>query len=97
MIDELYKNSLDYYTLLYNDKKIYSKKKGWTKYYLMIKIHHIYKDIVLLKKANGSNIMFGSMELDIGDFPEDLLEDIYTYIYDEMKQVLDIEDYIIRM
>lgn len=95
-----YEDVVDLYILYKDNKKVFSEKSGWGDYYIIIEINNLEKEISFLKHGASydtwhEDLSVGSYVLTHEDYSSDF-EELLNYIY-EVRQILDIEHYNIRL
>lgn len=92
-----HKDIVDYYLLLKDNKRIFSEKQDWSDYCLALEIDNLNGEILIKKifRCIASNPIESCYSTKISDY-QNIKDDLFAYI-EEVKDVLDILDYKIRV
>ncbi len=95
---QYHKDIVDIYMLYKDEQKIYSEKKDWTDYCLLLEINNLDKEIRLLKRFfaySMDDIYKGCYQARREDIAS-IIDDLTIYI-EEVKEMLEIQDYRTRI
>lgn len=92
-----HKDIIDYYLLLKDNKRVFSEERYWSDHCLALEIDNLNKEILIKKIfcVAASSPMVSCYDAKISDYLI-IKEELFAYI-DEVKNMLDILDYKIRV
>ncbi len=95
---QFHHNIVDMYILYKNGHKVFSERADWHDYYFILEINNLDKEIRLLKRAiyhYDSNFYKGCYAIKYEDCVS-IIDDLTIYI-NSMKEMLDIQDYKMKL
>lgn len=95
---QYHRDVVDIYIIYKDEQKIYSEKKDWNDYYLLLEINNLDREIRLLKRFFAyslDDIYKGCYQVRCEDIVS-IMDDLTIYI-EEVKEMLDIQHYQIKL